>query len=334
MKKQLAVSLFLGLVTPAVPASVASAQTQAQSQPQKLTLTGTVVGRRNAGELWLRSYDRYYRVAGTAPFAVKNGDRIRVAGAWRNGVLSGASWKSVAPLAASFSSNRSVSGEVYRDLPGDEFQVKSLGGAIYRVLALGGKPKTLTREDLVRVLGRVRGGVLFSNQVIITAERSTLTAAPLYKPHRAVVGTVASNSKGNLFELSANGRRDRVVSLYNEDPKLRAGDRVRIWAFWDGEGGLWQASNLRKLSGTTLGIGAAPGVSKSYGPKYRPPTIYGTITALESSKITVRSNNGNSYQTQLLVARPALLTVGSKVRVDGYWNERVMRVTKIADWKG
>lgn len=329
MKSKFAVSLSLLLLAPTVPALVSGAQAQSQT----LTLTGTVVGRRDANEIWLRSYDRYYRVAGTAPFAVTNGDRIRVSGAW-NGVLKGASWKKVEALPANFVANRSVSGAVDRALPGDEFQVKSLGGAIYRVLALGGKPATLGRPDLVRVLGRVRGGVLLSNEVIITGERTALSPAPVYKPHRAVVGTVASNPKGNLFEISTGGRRDRVVSLYSEEPQLRAGQRVRIWAFWDAEQGLWQASNLRVVGAKTAGVGAAPSVSKAYGPKYRPPTIYGTITALEGGKMMVRSNNGNSYPAQLLVARPALLTVGSKVRVDGYWSEGTMRITKIEDWSG
>ena len=134
MKSQLVLSLSLLTLAPLAPALISDAQAQGN-----LTLTGTVVGRRDAGEIWLRSYDRYYRVAGKAPFAVKNGDRIRVAGAW-NGVLRGASWKKLATVPANFAANRAVSGAVYRDLPGDEFQVRSLGGAIYRVLALGASP--------------------------------------------------------------------------------------------------------------------------------------------------------------------------------------------------
>ena len=173
-----------------------------------------------------------------------------------------------------------------------------------------------------------------ANEVIITTERSSLSPAPEFKPHQAVVGTVVGNPKGNIFQISANGRRDRVVSLYGEDTKLKSGDRVRIWAFWDADKGLWQASNLRVTSGATKSIVAAPSVSKAYGPKYRPSTIYGTITALDGGQFTIRSNNGNNYQAQLLTGRPALTTVGSKVRVDGYWNEGVMRVTKIQGWKG
>ncbi len=330
MKKSVAVTFTLLLLAPVLLAPTPVAQAQSQT----LTLTGTVVGRTDAGQLWLRSYDRYYRVAGKAPFAVANGDRIRVAGALNDGVLRGASWKALSKLPANFSANRSVSGAVYRDLPGDEFQVKSLGGAIYRVLALKGKPKTLGRPDVVRVLGRVQGGVLFSDQVIITAERTTLTPAPPYTPHRAVVGSVTANPAGNLFDLKVGGQTQRVVALYGDDAALKTGQRVRMWAFQDATG-LWQASNLRVVSGGAHSVGAAPNVNKAYGPKYRPKMIYGTVTALQSTgAMTVRSNNGNLYKAQLLVARPALLSVGSKVRVDGYWSNGRMRVTQIQNWKG
>ena len=327
MNPKLAVSLSLCALAPLAFALAPAALAQS-----KLTLTGTVVGATDDGGLWMRSYDRYYRVTGKAPFALTNGDRIRVAGAWDGTVLRGASWKSLSKVAA-LTANRSVAGAVYRDLPGDEFQVRSLGGAIYRVLALKGKPTNLNRPDLVRVYGRVSGGVMLAQSVLITAERTTLTAAPAYTPHRAVIGTIAANAPGNAFEISVGKERQRAVALYGDDSNLKVGQRVRMWAFRDATG-LWQASNLRVLSAKTKGVGAGPDVNKTYGPKFRPKTIYGTVTAISGSQMTVRSNNGNSYDAQLAVARPALLAVGSQVRVDGYWSGGRMRVTAIVKQAG
>ena len=265
MKIQSALSLSLFLLAPlAFPLGQPVAQAQnapAQNAPaqnaQTLTLTGTIVGRRDANEIWLRSYDRYYRVAGKAPFAIQNGDRIRVSGAWKEGVLTGISWKSVEPT-GTVKANFSINGAVYRDLPGDEFQVKSLGGAIYRVLALK-SPEGLSRGDLVAIIGKKTSGVIVATDVIITSQREAIGTAPAYQPHRAVTGTVTGNPVGNIFELQTDGRRDRVLALYGEPTGVKKGARVRIWAFWDYDQGLWQASNLRVLSGGTKVSGTNSG---------------------------------------------------------------------------
>ena len=326
MKNKTAVSLSLFLVAPlALPLAMPVAHAQ---DAQTLTLTGAVVGRHNANEVWLRTYDRYYRVAGKVPFAIKNGDRIRVAGAWKNGVLTGYSWKSVKPLASVIKPNRLVSGEVHLDLPGDEFQVKDLGGAIYRVLALKGSPAGLSRGDLVNVIGKNSGGILLATEVTITAQRQAIGTAPVYQPHHVVVGTVTGDPQGNIFEIQADGKRDRVLALTGENPGIKNGARVRIWAFWDNEQGLWQASNLRVLSGNTQGIGASPNVSKDYGPDYRPNVLSGTVVAGSGAKWTVKSGKTN-YPIQLLVAKPGLFTIGSKVKLTGTWSNRTLRVSKI-----
>ncbi len=326
MKTKTAVSLSLFLVTPlTLPLSLPVAQAQSA---QTLTLTGDIVGRRDADEVWLRSYDRYYRVAGKAPFAIANGDRIRVSGAWKNGVLTGYSWKSVKALNGKVTPNFTISGAVYRDLPGDEFQVKSLGGSIYRVLPVKEKAAGLSRGDLVSVVGKREKGVVLATQVMITAQRQAIGTAPTYEPQQAVVGAVASNPRGNIFEIQAGGRQDRVLSLFGDNPNVKAGQRVRIWAFWDSAQGLWQASNLRVLNGKSSGIGSAPNVSKPYGPNYRPRVLSGNIVAGGGSKWTVRAGDTN-YPIQLLVAKPALLTVGSKVKLTGSWSNKMMRVSKI-----
>ncbi len=326
MKTKTAVSLSLFLVAP-LTLPLASPVAQAQTA-QNLTLTGTIVGSGNANEIWLRSYDRYYRVAGKAPFTISNGDRIRVSGAWKDGVLTGYSWKSLKALNGQVKPNFTINGAVYRDLPGDEFQVKGLGGSTYRVLSVKKKAAGLSRGDLVSVIGKREKGVILATDVTITAQRQAIGAAPAYEPHQAIIGTVASNPRGNVFEIQANGRRDRVLSLFGDNPNVKAGHRVRIWAFWDSAQGLWQASNMRVLNGKTNGIGSAPGVSKPYGPDYRPRVLSGTIVAGGGSKWTVRANNIN-YPVQLLVAKPALLTVGSKVTLTGSWSNKTMRVSKI-----
>ncbi len=323
MKTKTALSFSLFLVAPlALPLATPAAQAQ------NLTLTGTIVGQRSASEIWLRSYDRYYRVAGKAPFAYVNGDRIRVSGAWKNGVLSATSWKSVDQLGSKVVANFSVDGAVYRDLPGDEFQLKSLSGATYRVLGVKPSPAGLSRGDLVNVIGKRSRGVILATDVMITAQREAIGSAGPYQPHRAVVGTVTSDPKGNIFTLQTDGRRDRVLALYGENPKVKTGARVRIWAFWDAEQGLWQASNLRVLSGGTRGIGATPNVSKSYGPNYRPRVLVGKVVAGSGANWTVEAG-GNNYPIQLRVAKPALFTVGTAVRLTGSWLGNTMRVNKI-----
>ncbi len=323
MKTKTALSLSLFLIAPlTLPLATPVAHAQ------NLTLTGAVIGQRNANEIWLRSYDRYYRVAGKAPFAFVNGDRIRVSGAWKNGVLTGSSWKSVNPLGAKVVANFSVDGMVYRDLPGDEFQLKTLSGAIYRVLSVKPSPAGLSRGDLVSVIGKRDKGVILATDVIITAQREPIGNAGTYQPHRAVVGSVASDPNGNLFQINTGGRTDRVLALYGENPAVKTGARVRIWAFWDGEQGLWQASNLRVLGGGSQGIGAKPSVSKSYGPKFQPRVLTGKVVAGGGARWTVKSG-GNNYPIQLLVAKPALFTVGSTVRLTGTWLGGTMRVSKI-----
>lgn len=325
MKSSTALALSLFLVAPsALPLSSSVAQAQSA---QNLTLTGAIVGRRDAGEIWLRSYDRYYRVAGKAPFALANGDRIRVAGAWKNGVLTGTGWKSVKPTGA-VKPNFLINGEVYRDLPGDEFQVKSLGGSIYRVLSVTKSAAGLSRGDLVSVIGRRSQGVILATEVTITAQRQAIGAAPVYEPHRAVIGTVASDPQGNIFEIATGNRRDRVLSLSGENPGVKTGARVRIWAFWDSEQGLWQASSLRVLNGKTPGIGTAPGVSKPYGPNYRPRVLSGTVVAGSGANWTVHAGNF-IYPIQLRVAKPALFAVGSRVKLTGTWSNGTMRISKI-----
>ena len=323
MKTKIAVSLSLFFVAPlALPAATPSAQAQ------NLTLSGTLVGSRNANEIWLRSYDRYYRVAGKAPFAITNGDRIRVAGAWKNGVLTGTSWKKVASVGPIVKANFSVDGAVYRELPGDEFQIKSLSGAVYRVLSVKPKPAGLSRGDLVNVIGKRDKGVILATDVIITAQREAIGNTPNYNPHRAIIGTVTSDQEGNTFQMRTDDGIDRVLALYGENPKVKSGARVRIWAFWDNEQGLWQASNLRVLSGNASGIGTKPNVAKAYGPQYQPRVLSGTIVAGSGAKWTIQSG-GNKYPIQLLSARPGLFSVGSKVRLTGSWRAGTMRVSKI-----
>ncbi len=323
MKTHIALSFSLFLVAPlALPALTPAAQAQ------NLTISGTIVGNRNANEIWLRSYDRYYRVAGKAPFAITNGDRVRVSGAWKNGVLSGTSWKKVASVGPVVRANFSVDGAVYRELPGDEFQIKSLSGAIYRVLSVKPKPAGLSRGDLVNIIGKRDKGVILATDVTITAQREAIGNAPAYRPHRALIGTVASDQEGNIFQIKTGGRVDRVLALYGENPKVKAGARVRIWAFWDNEQGLWQASNLRVLSGNVAGIGTKPGVGKAYGPQFQPRALSGTIVAGSGSKWTLQSG-GNKYPVQLLVARPALFSVGAKVTLSGSWRAGTMRVDKV-----
>lgn len=323
MKTQTALSLSLSLLAPLALTAATPA-----AHAQNLTLSGAVVGRRDANEIWLRSYDRYYRVAGKAPFEFVNGDRIRVSGAWKNGVLAGTSWKSVEPLGAKVRANFSVDGAVYKDLPGDEFQIKSLSGAIYRVLSIKPSPAGLSRGDLVNVIGKRSQGVILATEVLITAQREAIGNSPTYKAHRAIVGTVASDPNGNIFEIQANGRRNRVLALYGENPAVKTGARVRIWAFWDNDQGLWQASNLRVLSGNTAGIGASPSVDKAYGPNYRPRVLTGTLVAGSGAQWTIQAN-GKNYPIQLRVARPALFTVGAKVKLTGNWSGGTMRVSNI-----
>lgn len=326
MKIQTALSLSLFLLAPlTLPVATPAAHAQ---NARNLTLTGAVVGRRDANEIWLRSYDRYYRIAGKAPFAFVNGDRIRVSGAWKNGVLTGTSWKLVEPLGAKVRANFSVDGAVYKDLPGDEFQLKSLSSAIYRVLSIKPSPAGLSRGDLVSVIGKRSQGVILATDVMVTAQREAIGNAPSYKPHRAIVGTVASDPNGNIFELQANGRRDRVLALYGENPAVKTGVRVRIWAFWDNDQGLWQASSLRVLSGNAASIGASPSVNKAYGPNYRPRVLTGTLVAGSGGNWTIQAN-GTKYPIQLRVARPSLFTVGAKVKLTGNWSGGTMRVSKI-----
>ena len=326
MKTPTALSLSFFIVAPLV-LTAATSPAHAQNV-RNLTLSGAVVGRRDAGEIWLRSYDQYYRVAGKAPFAFVNGDRIRVSGAWKNGVLSGTSWKLVEPLGAKVRANFSVDGAVYQDLPGDEFQLKTLSGAIYRVLSVKPSPAGLSRGDLVNVIGKRSQGVILATDVTITAQREAIGAAPTYKRHRAIVGSVASNVNGNIFEIQANGRRDRVLALYGENPAVKTGARVRIWAFWDSEQGLWQASSLRVLNAKTASVGASPNVSKAYGPNYRPGVLTGKLVAGSDANWTIQSN-GTKYPIQLRVARPALFVRGAKVKLTGNWSGGTMRVSKI-----
>lgn len=326
MKNKTALSLSLFLAAPLV--LTAATPTAHAQNARNLTLSGAIVGRRNANEIWLRSYDRYYRVAGKAPFAITNGDRVRVAGAWKNGVLTGTSWKLVESVGAKVKANFSVDGAVYRDLPGDEFQLKSLSGAIYRVLSVKPSPAGLSRGDLANIIGKRSKGVILATNVMITAQREAIGNAPTYRPHRAVVGSVASNPNGNIFEINTGGRTDRVLALYGENPKVKTGARVRIWAFWDNEQGLWQASNLRVLNGNATGIGAQPSISKPYGPQFQPRVLTGTLVAGSGAKWTIKAG-GTNYPIQLLVARPALFTVGSKVKLTGSWRAGTMRVSKI-----
>lgn len=326
MKTQTAVSLSLFLIA---PLAITPATPPAHAQnARNLTLTGAVVGRRDANEIWLRSYDQYYRIAGKAPFAFVNGDRIRVSGAWKDGVLSGSSWKLVEPLGAKVRANFSVDGAVYKELPGDEFQLKSLSGAIYRVLSVKASPAGLSRGDLVNVIGKRSQGVILATEVTITAQREAIGPAPTYRAHRAIVGTVASDVRGNIFEIQANGRRDRVLALYGENSAVKTGARVRIWAFWDNEQGLWQASSLRVLGGKTAGVGASPNVNKAYGPNYRPRVLAGKLVAGSGANWTIQSN-GNKYPLQLRVARPALFAVGAQVKLTGNWSGGTMRVSKV-----
>ena len=323
MKIKTAVSLSLFFVAPlALPAATPPVQAQ------NLTISGAIVGSRNAGEIWLRSYDRYYRVAGKAPFAITNGDRVRVSGAWKEGVLTGYSWKKVASVGPVVKANFSVDGAVYRELPGDEFQIKSLSGAIYRVLSVKPKPSGLSRGDLVNIIGKRDKGVILATDVTITAQREAIGNAPDYNPQRAIIGTVVSNQEGNVFQIQTDGRTDRVLALYGENAAVKRGARVRIWAFWDNEQGLWQASNLRVLSGKVSGIGTRPNVGKAYGPQYQPRVISGTIVAGRGAKWTIQSG-GKKYPIQLLVARPGLFSIGSKVQLTGSWRAGTMRVSKI-----
>lgn len=291
----------------------------------KLTLTGTITGRRNADEVWLRSYDRYYRVQRKAAVAV--GSRAKAYGIWENGVLKTQNWREIKGAASG--KGRSVAGLVWRQLPGEEFEVRQNDGSLYRVLALQNEPETLTVGDTVRAVGIVQGGVLHTGKLILIQEGPVVTPPRNYQPRKAVTGIVTRNLEANRFLMKmSDGSIDRVIALWGE-PKLATGMRVRIYGFWDADKGVWQASNLKVLGGGKAGIGKPVQVNRPYGPNYRPRTMMGVVTAKNGVMFSMKAANGYGYKVEIQTGTPGGFGVGDEIRTYGTWRDGILRASNV-----
>lgn len=301
----------------------------AASAQQKITLEGTIVGQAAPNTLWMRAYDRYFRVGWRAPWVAGTGTRVRAYGLWKDGRLQTQNWRVLTAAPRVPRVERFVRGPVIHDLPGDEFQIRTGNGSLYRVLALGGQPAELNPEDEVYAEGAVRNGNLLATKVTVVLNRTPVNPPRDYEPRRAIVGTVAGDVAGKQFLLRHAGQTETVRALWNEPQGLRNGVRVRIYARWDAEAGVWQASNIRILSGVDGSIGNAPNLERDYGPQFSPTTWTGTVVALNGADLQLRAPNGRTYPVKLLIGRPGGLYVGTRVLVRGYWKDGMMWVNSI-----
>lgn len=135
----------------------------------KRTLTGIVTTNPSGNRFTMRSTNgKTYAVLASngEPAGLSAGDRVRVYGAWRDGMIEASNVRMLRHGHNPENYNAHVLvGEVTEDLDGDRFVVRVRNGATFRVLAAWGEPSGLSVGDRVRAYGDWKEGMLHASNV-------------------------------------------------------------------------------------------------------------------------------------------------------------------------
>jgi uncharacterized protein YdeI (BOF family) len=276
------------------------------------------------------------------PDTLSAGDRVRVYGNWRDGMMHASNVRllydasvlsdtpdGVTGSTPAINIRRGVtrSGTVTQDLAGNNFTLRGNDGVTYHVRALRGESATLSDGDRVRVFGNLHGAIIDASNVRIAYQAEDLDPDP-YDENRydyftrdrekwTLNGTVLSNPSGERFTMRArNGYTYAVRAQRGEPSTLTAGDRVRVYGAW--RDGLMQASNVRLLR-------------EGENPKnWATHTWVGVVTENpEGDRFVFRLDNGISYRVLAVWGEPDTLSVGDRVRAYGTWRTGMLHASNV-----
>jgi len=135
----------------------------------KRTLTGTVTTNPSGNRFTMRaSNGTTYAVRALwgEPAGITAGDRVRVYGSWRDGIIAASNVRMLRQGRNPENYNaHALVGTVAQNLDGDRFVVRAQSGVTYRVLASWGEPNTLSVGDRVRAYGDWKEGMLHASNV-------------------------------------------------------------------------------------------------------------------------------------------------------------------------
>jgi uncharacterized protein YdeI (BOF family) len=272
-------------------------------------LSGVVTSVRGNDRFDLRADDgRTYRVdvdRGQTPRDLSNGDRVTVYGRVNGSTIQAANVR-VEDNTSNYGRRITLDGVVTNDLRGDQFEFRADNGQVYFVnMERGREPARLSRNDRVTVSGTVRGNTIQADNVRILSNNNNNNNA-----NRVTLnGVVTRDWRGNQFEFRADDGQTYLVEMERgqEPPRLSRNDRVAV--FGTVRGNTIQARSVRILDNAEDNSGR------------RNVNFPGTVVTLRSnSRLTVRGDNGSTYE---VISRNRLDTAirqGDRVRVIGQAN--------------
>jgi hypothetical protein len=141
---------------------------------EKWTLTGTVLSNPSGDRFTMRARNGYtyaVRAKWGEPSSLTAGDRVRVYGAWRDGLMQASNVRLLreGENPKNWATHTWV-GVVTENPEGDRFVFRLDNGISYRVLAVWGEPDTLSVGDRVRAYGTWRTGMLHASNVRVLRE--------------------------------------------------------------------------------------------------------------------------------------------------------------------
>ncbi len=314
------------------------------------SMMGTVVANHAGDEFVVRARNGWtypVRAIYGEPTTLSAGDRVRVYGAWTDGMLYannirfdyddaikkvrvtnlGDSDVAVAVRDVAVGEELIVpqitrDGTVIANPVGPFFTLRDAGGTTYRVRSLYGWIPELNVGDRVRVFGKLSQGVLEASNVRI-ANNSDSNANGISNTNRSprdkrtLTGTVTTNPSGDRFTMrGTNGNTYAVRALSGEPAGLTAGDRVRVYGAW--QGGLIAASNVRMLR------------QRPNPENYNDHVLLGQVTEnLDGDRFVVRARNGTTYRVLAAWGEPSGLSVGDRVRAYGDWKEGMLHASNV-----
>lgn len=315
------------------------------------SMMGTVVSNRIGDEFVVRARNGWtypVRAIYGEPKTLSIGDRVRVYGAWTDGMLYANNIRfdyddAVKTVRVTYLADRDVTdvaigeelivpqitraGTVIANPVGPFFTLREANGTTYRVRSLYGWIPELNVGDRVRVWGKLSQGVLEASNVRIAyqADASDSNASANlvydydtpYRDKRTLTGTVTTNPSGNRFTMrGSNGNTYAVRALSGEPAGITAGDRVRVYGAW--RNGMIAASNVRMLR-----QGRNP-------ENYNDHVLVGQVTEnLDGDRFVVRARNGTTYRVLASWGEPSGLSVGDRVRAYGDWKEGMLHASNV-----
>ena len=285
-----------------------------------MTLTGVVVNDLQGSRFVIRPNGNNFSYIVLAlwgkPQNLSAGDKVRVFGAWHQGLLQAENVRVLREAARTkpeddfFVPNRTITG-VIAGAVGPQFMIRSGTSHLYAVRANQDLRDDLQERDLVRVYGDWRNLVLHARNIRVL-ERGHAQKIPPSQPGE-LTGTITDQPEQGQFRLRTDtGHIYWIRASWSDRFALGLGDMIHVRGTW--QRGRLYAEALRRLR---RGLAMSP---VRYAHANR--TLLGTVSANPTGNLFIlRARNGFTYPVWATNGPPAGLTAGDQVWAHGSWHD-------------